>query len=221
MDLSRRVESSQTAPHPRLAETVVKHVREPWRKPVAEHSRRAFDALTAARDSRGIILDSGCGTGRSTAVLADRYPELQVIGVDKSEARLGRGPVLPENAVVTRMDLEDFWRLAFEAGWKFERQCLYYPNPWPKAEQRLRRWPLHPVFPTVLACGGVLELRTNWKVYAEEFAIAVSLLTGGSPVVEPWKPERPETPFETKYLASGHPLWRCEAPSTGTPARNR
>ena len=26
---------------------------------------------------------------------------------------------------------------------------------------------------------------------------------------EPWRPEVPMTPFERKYLASGHELWRC------------
>jgi tRNA G46 methylase TrmB len=222
MNPSRPVESTQTVPHPRLAETVAKHAREPWLKPVAEHSRRAFDALAdVLRNPRGLVLDSGCGTGRSTAVLAARYPEYQIIGVDKSPARLGKVPALPENAVVTRIDLEDFWRLAIEEGWTFERQCFYYPNPWPKPEQRLRRWPFHPVFPMILACGGMLELRTNWKVYAEEFAIAVGLLTGTRPAVATWKPEEPETPFETKYLASGHQLWRCETLTSVTTARDR
>lgn len=222
MNLSHPVESTQTAPHPRLAETVAKHAREPWRKPVAEHSRRAFGALAdVLRTPRGLILDSGCGTGRSTAVLAGRYPGHQIIGVDKSPARLGKAPVLPENALVTRIDLEDFWRLALDAGWTFERQCFYYPNPWPKPEQRLRRWPFHPVFPTILACGGMLELRTNWKVYAEEFAIAVGLLTRANAVVESWIPEHPETPFEAKYLTSGHQLWRCETSSSVTTARVR
>jgi tRNA G46 methylase TrmB len=195
-----------------LAETVAKHARSPWLKPVADHSRAAFDALTAAVGSRtsGLILDSGCGTGRSTAVLAGRFRDHLVIGIDKSPARLGKVPPLPENAVVARLDLEDFWLLARDAGWAFERQCFYYPNPWPKPEQRLRRWPFHPVFPVVVACGGILELRTNWRIYAEEFALAVEALTGVGPGVEAWNPAVPETPFETKYLASGHELWRCE-----------
>ncbi len=212
MNLSRRVESPQTTPHPRLAETVAKHARSLWLKPVAEHSRMAFGVLADAVGSRtsGLILDSGCGTGRSTGLLAERYPQQLVIGIDKSPARLGRVPPLPENAVVARLDLEDFWRLARDAGWSFARQCFYYPNPWPKPEHRLRRWPFHPVFPVIVACGGILELRTNWKIYAQEFAIAVGLLTGVTPEVETWRPAVPQTPFETKYLASGHELWRCE-----------
>lgn len=172
----------------------------------------AFDLLArrVATWSGGIVLDSGCGTGKSTAGLAAKYPQHLIIGVDKSIVRLSRAKGLPENAITTRIDLEDFWRLASEAGWRFVRQCVFYPNPWPKPEHRLRRWPFHPVFPTALSCGGVWELRTNWKVYADEFALAYGLLCGTRPEVLPWTPVAAETLFEAKYLESGHELWRCE-----------
>ena len=208
---SRSVTSSQTAVHPRLAETVLKHARSAWRKPVADHSRRAFDRIAALVPRPvDLILDSGCGTARSTAALAARFPDNLVLGLDKSPARLDKAVALPGNALTARIDLEDFWRLAFEAGWTFARQCAFYPNPWPKPEQRLRRWPFHPVFPTAMACGGVWEVRTNWKVYADEFAMAFALLTGSETEVSAWKPETAETAFEAKYLASGHDLWRVE-----------
>lgn len=212
-EFSQPVTSRQSEPHERLAETVWKHVKTPWRKPVADHSRRAFDALVTdlAGGPRSLILDTGCGTGMSTAVLARRYPESLVLGIDKSEARLQRRVVgFPENARLVRIDLEDFWLLAAEARWRFDRQCFYYPNPWPKPEQRLRRWPFHPVFPMAMSCGGIWEVRTNWRVYALEFAQAFGLLTGSIPVVTRWNPPEPETLFEKKYLASGHELWRWE-----------
>jgi tRNA G46 methylase TrmB len=147
----------------------------------------------------------------STEVLAHRYPDALVLGVDKSSARLERYPgSLPENARLVRMDLADFWLLAVQARWRFARQCFFYPNPWPKPEQRLRRWPFHPVLPVALSCGGVWEVRTNWEVYAREFALAFGLLTGRDPAVAPWQPADPETLFERKYLTSGHTLWRWE-----------
>lgn len=212
---SEPVVSRQTAPHPRLAETVLKHRDHPWRKPVAEHSQRAFADLLPRVESWGgpLMLDTGCGTGMSTAVLAKRSPECLVVGVDKSEDRLGRQPELPPNAVLVRMDLEDFWLLARAAGLSFSRQTFFYPNPWPKAEHRLRRWPFHPIWPTALACGGVWELRTNWQVYALEFAEAYRLLTGDEAPVEVWQPPEPETLFEKKYLLSGHTLWRWVSPT--------
>jgi len=200
-----------------LLETVAKHAAHPWRKPVADHSRRAFDALLPDLAAEGwpgrpLVLDTGCGTGMSTGVLAGRFPEALVLGVDKSEARLDRRPgALPSNARLLRLDLEDFWLLAREFGVRFDRQCFFYPNPWPKPEQRLRRWPFHPVLPVALAGGGVWELRTNWKVYAEEFSLALGWLTGQAPRVEAWAPVVPETLFEKKYGESGHALWRWES----------
>lgn len=213
-DRSSPVTSRQLGPHPRLAETVARHAASAWRKPVADHSRRAFDGLVprVSRWSGGLILDTGCGTGRSSVVLGRRHPESLVLGVDKSEARLGRASGdLPSNVLLVRADVCDFWLLAREAGWRFERQCFFYPNPWPKPEHRLRRWPFHPVLPTALACGGIWEVRTNWEVYAVEFAQAYRHLTGTLPAVEPWVPIEAETLFEKKYLASGHTLWRWEA----------
>jgi tRNA G46 methylase TrmB len=148
----------------------------------------------------------------STSVLAGRFPNSLVLGVDKSASRLDRhAGGLADNALMVRMDLEDFWILARAAGWRFQRQCFFYPNPWPKPEQRMRRWAFHPVLPVALACGGVWELRTNWEVYAQEMALAVGWSTGVFPLVDRWSPEEPETLFEKKYLASGHGLWRWEA----------
>lgn len=221
---SPEVSSRQATVHPRLKETVLKHAAAPWRKPVADRSRRDFEGLATQvmGIGRPLILDTGCGTGMSTEALAARFPDRLVIGVDKSEFRLekhrseGR-----ENALLVRFDLEDFWLLAHEVGWQFERQYFFYPNPWPKPEHRLRRWPFHPVFPMALACGGLWELRTNWAIYAEEFAMAYGLLTGLEASPEPWCPTDPETLFEKKYGESGHQLWRWISPGAGTGQRTR
>lgn len=43
------------------------------------------------RPSLPIVLDSGCGTGRSAALLAKSYPHLPVLGVDRSAVRLSKG----------------------------------------------------------------------------------------------------------------------------------
>jgi len=213
---SAPVTSRQTTVHTSLEATVRKHAQTPWRRPVAPHSRAAFEALAPGVEAwpGPLVLDTGCGTGLSTAVLARRHPDCLVLGIDKSVARLERhAGVLPGNARLVRMDLEDFWLLAAPAGWRFQRQCFFYPNPWPKPAQRLRRWPFHPVLPMALACGGTWEVRTNWEIYAREFALAFSVLTGRLPTVTAWEPAEPETLFERKYQASGHTLWRWEEPS--------
>ena len=57
--------------------------------------------------------------------------------------------------------------------------------------------------------GGELECRSNWHIYIEEMAQALTLLSGQAVVTEPYVTDDPLTPFEKKYLASGHQLWRC------------
>ncbi len=212
---SRLITSAQDGPHADLIKLLDRHAGHPFLKPVADYNREAFaQALAAWRGWNGgapLVLDTGCGVGWSTLELARRYPDHFVLGIDQSLDRLNRGkPVpLPANAAFVRADLVDFWRLLAEAGLKPARHYLLYPNPWPKIGHLARRWHGHAVFPTVLALGGLLECRSNWRVYVEEMALAITHLTGRLVAVEPWRPEVPMTPFERKYLASGHELWRC------------
>ena len=67
-------------------------------RPVAQHTRDAFEQFKAVlRTECGVdqgsvkfILDSGCGTGRSSLVLGRLFPDHVVVGVDRSIDRLGR-----------------------------------------------------------------------------------------------------------------------------------
>ena len=177
MPTSSPVTTNQSGPHPRLEAVVRRHLEHPWRQPIRAHGRAAFAALEAwvGGDIGALVVDAGCGTGASTALLARRHPDCRVIGIDKSRVRLARAPTLPGNARLARMDLADFWRLARAAGWRLQRHCMLYPNPWPKAEHLMRRWYAHPVFPDVLALGGRLEVRSNWPLYLLEFRTALAV----------------------------------------------
>jgi tRNA (guanine-N7-)-methyltransferase len=73
----------------------------------------------------------------------------------------------------------------------------------------MRRWPAHPAFPLLLQLGGVLECRSNWRTYVEEFCLASQLLGKGSPSCEAFTADDPLTPFERKYRDSGHALYRA------------
>jgi len=211
---SREVQSTQQGVHPRLEALLARHFSSDWSQPLHQPSVCAFEALEpvirGAEDR--IVLDSGCGTGESTRLIAQAMPDCLVVGVDKSAARLSRtgAESLPHregNAVWLRAELTTFWRLVLTAGWRLHRHYLLYPNPWPKPGQLQRRWHAHPVFPAVLQLGGLMEMRCNWEIYALEFALAVNRALGTH--IEPTTPaDAPVlSPFERKYRNSGHRLY--------------
>lgn len=219
---SRVPQSAQVAIHDQLAQRLDRHTATPFRKPYADYNRDAFAASMARRagvaPEAPLILDSCCGVGQSSIALARAFPDHYVIGVDQSASRLQRGKpgegVLPGNLDLVRADLVDYWRLLHDAGLRLARHYLLYPNPWPKIGHLSRRWHGHAVFPSLLALGGVLECRSNWRIYIEEFAFAVEYLSGRAAVCESYAPHEALTPFERKYLDSGHALFRttCSLP---------
>lgn len=222
---SRHVVSRQTLPHEHLAALVHKHWKTPFQKPVAEFNRTAWKQACANwGGTTPLILDAGCGVGLSTIRLAQQFPDHFVIGVDRSEARLGREKPwlqqqaglssLPENCTWVRADLADFWRLMITDGVVLARHYWLYPNPYPKPKQVGLRWSGHPVLPQALGLGGVLCCRSNWSVYVAELAQAVRYLTALEGTVEQLAltecMHTPLTFFERKYAASGHALWQYQ-----------
>lgn len=211
----REVTSNQSGIHPNLAATVTKHLRHHFQKPYAQHNVDAFNTACAwlAQRSKPIILDSFCGTGESSRQLARQFPNSVIIGVDKSAARLQRHQVDHEhpldNYLLVRADVDDFWRLAAEANWQLQQHFLLYPNPWPKSAQLQYRAHGSAVFPALLRLGGNLTLRSNWKLYIEEFACALTI-AGNTAETTSYVPTETITAFERKYHLAGQPLWECK-----------
>ncbi len=216
---SRSVLSNQLGPHHNLLKIVSKHRDSVFAKPYAAHSQAAFRQAhqwLQERGDRALIFDSCCGVGQSSRQLARAHPECSVIGVDKSEHRIQRevGEV-PDNLLLLRADLNDFYRLAAEAQWRLHKHFILYPNPWPKSAHLGRRWHGAPVFPSMVDLGGVIELRTNWSLYAQEFKLALSCYNVDAELT-PLTTEEPMTPFEAKYQRSGQSLWRLIADVSAT-----
>ena len=66
-------------------------------RPIAAHTRSAFDQMYDKVDpTRKVILDSGCGTGRSTLLLGEKFPNHTIIGIDRSFARLNKNCIQNE-----------------------------------------------------------------------------------------------------------------------------
>lgn len=241
---ARAVTTNQTDIYEKLEEVVRKYASTEYLRPIADHTRAAFAEAEkfvegfykdAGHDTHKVILDSGCGTGESTLNIALAHPDIPVIGIDKSAARLTKAGAggksaesngaVPQNAFLVRAELLDFWRLALEkvkaGAWNIPYHALYYPNPWPKQSEATRRFHLHPIFPTLLQLGDIIELRTNWEIYAREFAEAAHVLQEmpvsdcfpSSRVAmtirsEAFEPKRPITAFERKYNEARQQLWR-------------
>jgi len=214
---SRVPTSTQQGVHAQLPRLLERHARVPFRKPYADYNQRAF-AISFARYQgyaahAPLILDSCCGGGESSLRLATEYASHYVIGVDQSAVRLGRSTAgaagWPANLDLVRADVVDFWRLLRDAGVRLDQHYLLYPNPWPKIGHLGRRWHGHAVFPALLELGGVLECRSNWEIYLAEHCLAVQRLTGRTVSCQAYVPTDLMTPFERKYAASGHRLWRA------------
>lgn len=212
---SRFITSAQSGPHADLPALLQRHLAHPFQKPVLDYNRQAFAEAMAAHaafnPAAPLILDAGCGVGWSTLRIAADYPDHFVLGVDQSSDRIVRGKPekLPENACLIRADLVDFWRLLAASGIRLARHYNLYPNPWPKIGHLSRRWQGHAVFPVWRTLGGVVECRSNWDIYIQEMAWALAELSGQTVFAESYTTDDPMTPFERKYLASGHALWRC------------
>lgn len=167
------------------------------KRPIAGHTQAAFDQIipNIQPDSK-IILDSGCGTARSTLILGEMYPDHTIIGIDRSIIRLSKNKigkeqalkengaseeednelpfnVVSSNVILVRADLTDFWRCCLDAKWEISKHFLLYPNPCPKKKVFKNRWYAHPSFPLILKLGGEILIRSNWEGYLKEFSKSV------------------------------------------------
>lgn len=238
MNGARSVTSNQDSIHKDLEKNVRKYARTQYMRPIALHTQEAFEQAREKICSWAgqsdiatipVVLDSGCGTGESTVHLARRFPDCAVLGIDKSEIRIGKsgdpshaGPEgIPANAFWIRAELLDFWRLVLDNRWDVRYHAVFYPNPWPKQSECTRRFHMHPIFPAMIQLAPVTELRTNWEIYAQEFCSAANVLREESGTVpelaglcrlqaalSAYTPDNAETAFERKYAAAGQPLWR-------------
>ena len=219
---SKAIVTNQTGIHEKLEDIVEKHFSHPFQKPYQAHTQEAFNKVNAAVDDflkanpdGEVILDSCCGVGQSTRLLAQRNPDALVVGVDKSASRIDRNVegfdedsgYSAENFHLVRADLNDFYRLVKAANWPVKKHYILYPNPWPKSKHIQRRWHGSAVFPTLIAIGEQIILRSNWRLYLEEFQLAADV-AGLIGTISEVNDDEPLTPFEAKYIASNQQCWQ-------------
>ena len=221
---SKAIITNQTGIHEKLTDVVTKHLAHPFKKPYQPHTQQAFkemdtfvQAFLQANPAGEIILDACCGVGQSSRILAEQNPQALVIGVDKSAHRINRNVegfsqengYSAQNYHLVRADLNDFYRLVKAANWPVTKHYILYPNPWPKSKHLQRRWHGSAVFPQMTSIGNTLILRSNWRLYLEEFQQAAKqiALHGELSQVNVTVAQA-LTPFEAKYQASGQVCWQ-------------
>jgi len=222
---SKAIISNQEGIHEKLEEVVKRHLTHPFQKPYQKHTQEAFSQMDAlvqafleANPQGDIILDACCGVGQSTRILAKQNPQALVVGVDKSDHRINRNVegfdsddgFTAENYHLVRADLNDFYRLVKTAAWPVSKHYILYPNPWPKSKHLQRRWHGSGVFPQMTSIGKELILRSNWRIYLDEFQQAAKLvdLKGDVDALPVTDASVALTPFEAKYQASGQVCWQ-------------
>ena len=214
---SREITTSQVGVHDKLDELVTKYRTSENKRPVSEHTQRAFDEVNDWLEGYDgeIILDSCCGVGESTANLAQANPHARIIGIDKSALRVDKHEhyrAQQNNYRVIRADVNDFWRLVQQSSWKVTQHFLLYPNPYPEKTQVQKRWHGSAAMVDLMAITPNIEVRSNWLIYLMEFAQAAKHYGLISDLKEVTG-EFHMTPFERKYRASGQACWQLNCRS--------
>lgn len=214
---SKIVTSDQQGPHEDLIKIISKYSTENYQRPPATFSLKLMDEILPIFEKyKRIILDTGCGTGQSSYHLAQNNPDCFVLGLDKSISRVDRNNQFKmdksiSNYKIYRAELLDMWPLIFQhsknANWNIVKQCLYYPNPWPKKKAIKRRWQASPVIPFICSIKSEIEIRSNWKIYLEEMKISLEYFTKKEFFIESINPKNPISLFEKKYQISGQELY--------------
>ncbi|MBL4631001.1 MAG: SAM-dependent methyltransferase [Paraglaciecola sp.] len=212
---ARSISTNQVGIHQNLHKVVSRHLVHSSQKPFSEHTQTAFQyAISWLGDWQGdLILDSCCGVGESTVNIAQAHPNARVIGIDKSALRTNKHTSYAsdsQNYIVLRADLNDFLRLLVLSEKKLSKHYLLYPNPYPKSAHLQRRWYATSALKDILRLGGVLEVRSNWKLYIEEFSAALTI-ANISNQISLFESDKAITPFERKYWLSGQSSWRLLA----------
>lgn len=210
----KAVTSNQEGIHSSLEEVVKKHLLSTYQRPIAAHTQSVFDSLVESLQatSKPLIFDTGCGTGESSIALSKQHPDSIVIGIDRSLTRIEKGKKLIEDRVILiRAELSDFWRLALKNGITPTHQYFLYPNPYPKKQHLKRRWHAHPVFPDILKLGGELIMRSDWRIYLEEFSAALDISEQYRSSIKTLNTKDAISPFEKKYIAQKRELYELKA----------
>ncbi|MDR1100491.1 MAG: tRNA (guanosine(46)-N7)-methyltransferase TrmB, partial [Treponema sp.] len=162
-------------------------------------------------NSKPLIIEIGFGMGIATALIAEKNPGKNYLGLEVHRPGVGRllweiaGRELKNIRIIEHDAVEVLEKMippASVAGFH-----IFFPDPWPKKRHHKRRLITRPFTDTLavkLRPGGYVYMVTDWAHYAD-WALAELSATPG--LVNPYRgfapPRdwRPQTKFEAKGLA--------------------
>ena len=165
-------------------------------------------------------LELGSGAGLFAIRYSQMHPERQLIAIERTSEKFlkMKGRALnhgsPANLFIDQSDVVN-WVTHFTPTSSIENYFIWYPNPYPKPQQKYKRYhnmPFTELQMDRLKTGGHLYLATNQTSYFEEALLVYEKVWGLSVVehktVDPLK-QKPRTHFEKKYLQRGEPCFEA------------
>ena len=202
------ITSNQRTVHTQLSQLVKRHADSEFLKPVSKHSQEWWQRHKKKLTNNPLIVDSGCGKGWSSCLLAEQYPHHTILAIDQSQHRLrDLEKKAPRNIIIALTDCVDIWRLCLTNQSQVDKHYLLYPNPWPKKKHLMRRWHGHPCFPLLMQLSSHTHVRSNWALYMQEFSQSASMLGKHSHHYPITANRHPLTHFEAKYFAAHVPCY--------------
>ncbi len=169
-----------------------------------------------------LCLEIGCGRGRFANTMAQDFPDLNIIGLEKYDSVLAKA--VGDNVAAPPANLAFLWLDAYLLGTCFapgelDRIYLNFSDPWPKAKHTKRRLThsnFLSLYKELLAPDGELWLKTdNRNLFSFS---ADSLLAAGWRLTElDWDyalqaaPQDRPTEYEMRFRRLGQPIYRLEA----------
>jgi len=200
-----------------------------WPQLGADAGHRPLDTENWFGRSAPVVLEIGCGTGVSTATMAQDEPDLDVVAVEVYRRGLAQllGAIDREGITNIRLVRGDGLDVLehMVAPQSLTGVRVFFPDPWPKARHHKRRLLQPPTVELIadrLVDGGVLHVATDHADYAEQIAAVADAeprlrrTTPEAPL--PISVRRPVTKYESKARDAGSPvaelLWEKQSTRT-------
>jgi tRNA (guanine-N7-)-methyltransferase len=179
-------------------------------------SQENIDFSKIYGNANGVTVEIGFGSGFATALIAEKNPGKNYLGIEVHRPGIGR--LLWE---IEKKSLSNIRIVEYDAAQVMEKMIkkdsleaihVFFPDPWPKKRHQKRRLMQRPFTEVLAAClknEGYLYMVTDWEDYAihalGELNACCNLKNAheGFAPAQDW---RPVTKFELKGLMKKHSI---------------